>query len=209
MRLASALGCSFVAFVACLAACGSTDPVPVDDAGPSSTLDASTASDAARKDASSSADGAVPIDAGGDSASAVDASGSDSGPPPPAGKGQCYLDAQCGAGKTCVATAPGGFCQGCTGDTCNVADADQCNFGTCNASCAKDADCAYGLRCNTSGTCILKTCSAASPCDATHACDGGFCRRIKCTGGTACPSGTQCRNTPSGELCVESYLSYP
>jgi len=208
MKLVPVLVGSFVVAAVCLSACGSEGTAPSEDGGDTPTLDGASGSDAARGDASNPGDGAPARDAAADTAVA-DTGAADASKPPPPGKGQCYLDAQCGLGKTCVATAPGGFCQGCTGDTCDVADADQCNFGTCNASCRDDDGCPFGLRCNGTGTCVLKACSGPAGCDATHTCDGGFCRRIRCTGGAACPAGTQCRATPSGELCVESYLTYP
>lgn len=191
------------------AACGSTsDTTPTeDDAGPA--IDAATPKDAATskpQDAASPEDASLPTpDAGRDATPPADGSVI-----PPTRKGQCFTDAHCGAGLTCVAGSPGGFCSGC-GGSCSVGPADQCNFGTCNESCTKDEDCTPGLRCNASGTCILKSCAGTgtSTCGPFHSCQSGFCRRISCAAGEVCPSGTDCKTTSTGRLCVEAFLTFP
>jgi hypothetical protein len=175
-----------------------------DDAGTSSTVDASGVDN----------DATVPTDAGGTGTptdagtTPADGGAGDASVTPPKGAGQCFTDANCGTGKTCTATAPGGFCAGCAG-SCNVGPADQCNFGTCNASCKIDGDCAKGLHCNSGGTCVLKACSGAGSCDPWHTCTGGFCRRVSCAAGETCPADTDCKVTSAGKLCVETFLTYP
>lgn len=206
MRKLALLGPAFAVLV--LVACGTSAVVPDDDAGSSSSSDASsrdvsTTSDAAEKPSTdaSTPDTSSPKDASRDALST-------DGATTPTGRGQCFTDANCGGGKTCVATAPGGFCAGCAG-SCSVGPADQCNFGTCNASCTIDADCAAGLRCNSGGTCVLKSCAGVGTCGPWHTCDAGFCRRSSCNAGETCPLGTDCRTTSTGKLCVETFLTYP
>jgi len=188
-------------------ACGTaaTTPGTDDDAGTSPTTDAGGSRDGAVPD---SGDTPVKDAATNDAARDATSDATADATTPPTGRGQCFTDANCGAGKTCVATAPGGFCAGCAG-SCSVGPADQCNFGTCNASCTNDVDCAAGLRCNPSGTCVLKSCAGVGTCGPWHACDGGFCRRISCNAGETCPSGTDCKTTSTGKLCVETFLTYP
>lgn len=201
---------AFVPFAIALAsACGSSIDAPPtgDDAGTTSP-DGSAARDASTSkpgDASAERDASPERDAAADTSTPADAS-----VVPPTRKGQCFTDAHCGAGLTCVAGSPGGFCSGC-GGSCSVGPADQCNFGTCNESCTKDEDCTPGLRCNASGTCILKSCAGTgtSTCGPFHSCQSGFCRRISCAAGETCPSGTDCKTTSAGRLCVETFLTFP
>lgn len=189
-------------------ACGTAATIPGtdDDAGTSPTNDAGGSRDGAATPDSGDTPtkDAATTDAARDATSDATADATT----PPTGRGQCFTDANCGAGKTCIATAPGGFCAGCAG-SCSVGPADQCNFGTCNASCTNDVDCAAGLRCNSGGTCVLKSCAGVGTCGPWHACDGGFCRRISCNAGETCPSGTDCKTTSTGKLCVETFLTYP
>jgi hypothetical protein len=58
---------------------------------------------------------------------------------------------------------------------------------------------------------VLKACTGTgtSTCGPYHACTGGFCRRISCAAGEICPTGTECKTTSSGRLCVETFLTYP
>jgi hypothetical protein len=59
----------------------------------------------------------------------------------------------------------------------------------------------------------LKSCSLPSDCPSTLACRplsaGGtkYCLRAQCDT-SACPSGTTCKTTSDGKLCVEDALSF-
>jgi len=200
-------------FLALIGACSNGS----DDSGPTGT-DAGTedvrANDATSGSDANATDSSGITDAGAKDSSPATDSGpaeSDAGPVLPRRKGQCLTDAQCagaGAGATCAATAPGGLCNGCSG-SCSLPGADQCNFGACNASCAVDNDCPTGLRCNGTGTCVLKSCSSNATCGPLHTCTGGFCRRIPCGAGVTCPAGTTCKPTSAGQLCIEDNLTFP
>lgn len=227
MRRASFLLCASL-----VAACSSSESGPVDaDVALDSAValdanvavdsdvavDAATAADAETLiDAATLADATVSVDAAIDASSAidaaaavdasVDASSADSGPLPTTRAGQCFTNSHCASG-TCVATAPGGFCQ-CDGSSCSEGPADECTFGSCLATCSTTSNCTPGLRCNTSaGVCALRSCDSSAACGDYHSCEGGFCRRIPCSAG-ACPTGTTCRSTSDGMLCVEDYLTF-
>jgi hypothetical protein len=128
-------------------------------------------------------------------------------------KGQCYLNAQCASGS-CAANGPGGICS-CAGAAACPATFECGPFASCTHSCSDDSDCVRGLRCNTStNTCVLKTCSSSSDCLAPLVCrplsSGGgtqYCLRAQCDT-TACPSGSTCKTTSDGKLCVEDALTF-
>jgi hypothetical protein len=220
---------SFLLCAALVSACGSADNETVDanvvidsavlnDANVA--VDSAIAVDAAAPadadtliDAATLADALVSVDAAMEAAvdaarvdAAVDASAADSGPLPTTRAGQCFANAHCASG-TCVATAPGGFCE-CSGGSCGEGPADECTFGSCLETCSTTSDCSPGLRCNTSaGVCALRSCSSSGTCGDYHSCEDGFCRRTPCSAG-ACPAGTTCRSTSDGMLCVEDYLTF-
>lgn len=210
---------SFLLCAALVSACGSANDGAADAA---LAIDAASPADAATSiDAAPSVD--AELDAAADSAidaaavdssvvdaavdlSAADASAADSGPLPTTRAGQCFANAHCASG-TCVATAPGGFCE-CSGGSCSEGPADECTFGSCLVTCSTTSDCSPGLRCNTSaGVCALRACSSSGTCGDYHSCEDGFCRRTPCSAG-ACPAGTTCRSTSDGMLCVEDYLTF-
>jgi hypothetical protein len=120
-------------------------------------------------------------------------------------RGQCAQTSDCPAGLICIATAPGGLCNGCgTDDQCP--EGATCNVGGCSQTCGGDADCPPGLHCHsTQHVCALKSCATnAAACDAPYECDGLFCRRPNCDEHTgACPAPLICVD----EYCVEPYWS--
>jgi hypothetical protein len=127
-------------------------------------------------------------------------------------KGQCYLSSHCASGS-CAANGPGGICS-CAGAAACPATFECGPFSSCTHSCSDDADCVRGMRCNSSsGTCVLKTCSSTSDCLSPLVCrplsSGGtqYCLRAQCDT-TACPSGSTCKTTSDGKLCVEDALSF-
>lgn len=109
--------------------------------------------------------------------------------------GQCATDSQCPSGYTCVASAPGGLCNGCMG-SCGVSGPYECAYGGCSRTCEDDGDCPAGLRCaTTAGLCALITCGCPTcgTCPAPYVCEGGLCRRPPCPNGVGdCPAGWGC-----------------
>lgn len=133
--------------------------------------------------------GAVDADAGAPDAGPVDA-----GPAWTTNRlGQCVTGGECpaqagGVALNCTPRPPGGFCAGCVADTdCPPRDGRTyaCRFGTCNQACTADTDCPTGLRCHSSGVCVLVPCS--SGCAVPYVCEGDFCVRRPCD--STCPAG--------------------
>lgn len=123
--------------------------------------------------------------------------------------GQCYLTAQCPQGNPnaqCNADAPLGVCL-CGNDThCNAGWDDQCIAGGCIRDCSVDGDCGPSRSCSPSGRCLVKSCSTPADCSPLHTCraGGSLCQRVQCPNGQGdCPTGTTCRTTSGGKLCVE------
>ncbi len=118
------------------------------------------------------------------------------GPP-----GQCGDSWDCPGTLFCADSAPGGICNGCSGnDPCP--DGLWCNeFGSCSRDCETRADCPQGMRCHPTQTvCVLESCGATDDCEAPYVCDGGMCRRPECGDGS-CPGPLVCVDG----MCIEPY----
>jgi hypothetical protein len=212
----------FTFLVLVFAACpGPTDPETGGEGNPNQDAGLLSENDAGSAPADS---GVMPADSG---APAIDAGPgpSDSGPAPAVDSGssfnadsgsspapdsgvvdlgpvQCRVDGDC-EGGTCTRSAPGGICQGCGGDTCDLVSGQSdlsCYVGSCVRDCGSDADCSLGMRCLTgSGRCALRPCGVDEECPAPYVCGGSTCERPTCGESNACPAPLVC----SEGQCVE------
>ncbi len=116
-------------------------------------------------------------------------------------QGQCGDSWDCPGTLFCADSAPGGICNGCSGnDPCP--DGLWCNeFGGCSRDCETRDDCPQGMRCHPTQTvCVLESCGDTGDCEAPYVCDGGMCRRPEC-GDASCPSPLVCVEG----MCLEPY----
>ncbi len=114
--------------------------------------------------------------------------------------GQCTVDDDCPTnpnGKTCNRALPGGSCGACGNDS---ACDDTCFNGTCITTCSSTDDCPPGLQCGGTGRCGAVRCTNdVCPIPLFGCSASGFCARVDCSNGQACPADTTCTDG----LCIE------
>jgi|GEM_PF-2292542 len=117
-------------------------------------------------------------------------------------QGQCGDSSDCPGVLFCAASAPGGICNGCSGNDPCPADLWCNEFGSCSRDCETRADCPQGMRCHPSLTvCTLESCSDDNDCEAPYLCDVGSCRRPECGDDGVCPIPLVC----VVGMCLEPY----
>lgn len=116
----------------------------------------------------------------------------------------CVVDADCPAGRICVATAQGSSCQGeCATDAeCRrpqVCQVNSAGRGSCLGACFDDTDCASGQLCyqpHTSSSACASGCNADASCPPGEICVGpdggpGYCG-VGCRDDGECPGCAVC-----------------
>lgn len=107
--------------------------------------------------------------------------------------------------QTTAATCSAGACGSGMTTTCGTFN---CNGTVCKMTCATDADCVNGKKCNSDGTCtghpVGGTCTTGADCANNQCVDGTCCGTASCAGCQTCGTTGACHARAGGAAPVPS-----